>query len=201
VSPLPAGTRGFVTFGCFNQFSKVSRPALRLWAQVLQALPTSRLVLLAQPGSHRDAVRQEFQAAGIADERIEFAARASRRGYFQHLADLDLALDPFPYNGHTTTMDALWMGVPVIALAGRTAVGRGGLSLLTNVGLPELIARTPEDYVAIAVAWAGDLTRLAALRAGLRDRMAASPLMDGKQYAADVEAAFRRMWETWCGPC
>ena len=91
------------------------------------------------------------------------------------------------------------MGVPVITLAGRTAVGRGGVSILSNLGLPELIAQTPEQYVAIAVDGPAIRTRLAALRAGLRQRMQASPLMDGKQYAADVEAAFRRMWQTWCG--
>ena len=90
------------------------------------------------------------------------------------------------------------MGVPVITLAGRTAVGRGGVSILSNLGLTELIARTPEQYVAIAVDLAGDRARLAALRGGLRQRMQASPLMDGKQFAADVEAAFRRMWKTWC---
>jgi predicted O-linked N-acetylglucosamine transferase (SPINDLY family) len=95
-------------------------------------------------------------------------------------------------------MDALWMGVPVVTLAGRTAVGRGGVTILSNLGLLELIARTPEQYVAIAVGLARDLDRLASLRSGLRARMQASPLMDGKQYAADVEAAWRRMWETWC---
>ncbi len=114
--------------------------------------------------------------------------------------ELDLCLDPFPYNGHTSTLDALWMGVPVITLAGRTGVGRGGVSILSNVGLPELIAATPEQYVTIAVELAGDRSRLSELRAGLRPRMQSSPLVDGPGYAADVVAAFRAMWTTWCAP-
>ena len=168
--------------------------------KILQALPDARLVIQAQPGSHLDPVRDLFAQGGIAGERIAFAARAPRRAYFERFQNLDLGLDPFPYNGHTSTLDALWMGVPVVTLAGRTAVGRGGVSILSNLGLTELIARTPEEYVAIAVHLAGDRARLAALRGGLRQRMQASPLMDGKQYAADVEAAFRRMWQAWCNP-
>jgi predicted O-linked N-acetylglucosamine transferase (SPINDLY family) len=198
VSALPAGRNGYVTFGCLNQFAKVTRPALDLWVKILQALPDSRLVLQAQPGSHLETVRGVFAQGGIAGTRIEFATRTPRRAYFERFQNLDLALDPFPYNGHTSTLDALWMGVPVITLAGRTAVGRGGVSILSNLGLTELIARTPEQYVAIAVGLAGDRARLAELRARLRPRMQASPLRDGKQYAADVEAAFRGMWTAWC---
>ena len=162
-------------------------------------LPGSRLVVHSPPGSHRDAVRTLLQEGGIAADRVEFVARGSQVEYFRRYLDLDLSLDPFPYNGHTSTLDSLWMGVPVITLAGRTAVGRGGVSILSNVGLPELIARTPEQYVEIAVRWAEDRARLAELRAGLRQRMQSSVLMDGPQYAADVEAAFRGMWKTWCG--
>jgi protein O-GlcNAc transferase len=198
VTTLPAEHNGFVTFGCLNQFAKVSPPALNLWVKILQALPDARLVIQAQPGSHLAPVRTLFAQGGIAGERIEFAARAQRHVYFERFQNLDLGLDPFPYNGHTSTLDALWMGVPVITLAGRTAVGRGGVSILANLGLPELIAQTPEQYVAIAVRLAGDRARLAAVRAGLRERMQAAPLLDGKQFAGDVEAAFRGMWQTWC---
>jgi predicted O-linked N-acetylglucosamine transferase (SPINDLY family) len=197
VGSLPAETRGFVTFGCLNQFTKISRPALQLWARVLQSQPGARLVLQSQPGSHRDAVRRLFEQGGVG-ERIAFIPRVSRAGYFQQYCQLDLVLDSFPYNGHTSTLDALWMGVPVVTLAGRTAVGRGGVSILSNLGLPELIARTPEQYIEIATGLARDRTRLAALRSELRPRMRSSPLMDGKRYAADVEAALRRMWRTWC---
>jgi protein O-GlcNAc transferase len=199
VGELPAEKNGHIRFGCLNQFAKVSRPALEVWVSILQSLDDSRLVIQAQPGSHRDAVRELFRAGGIAPDRIEFAARSPRLEYLRRYGALDLCLDPFPYNGHTSTLDSLWMGVPLITLAGRTGVGRAGVSVLSNVGLPELIAATPEQYVEIAVAWGGDLARLSALRASLRQRMRASPLMDGAGYAAVVGAAFRRMWEDWCG--
>jgi predicted O-linked N-acetylglucosamine transferase (SPINDLY family) len=198
VTALPALRDGFVTFGCLAQFAKISRPALELWVKILQAMPDARLVLLAAPGSHRDAMRERFEQGGISGSRITFLPWADQNAYFARYGDLDLCLDSFPYNGHTTTIDALWMGVPVITLAGRTAVGRGGVSILSNVGLTELIAATPEHYVALAVAWASDLARLAGVRAELRPRMEASPLLDGRQYTADVEAALRTMWKSWC---
>jgi predicted O-linked N-acetylglucosamine transferase (SPINDLY family) len=187
-----------VTFGCYNNFAKVSRPALELWARVLQAVPRSRLVLLAPVGRCRDSVHGLLQRAGITGDRVAFVARAHHASYLQRYHDIDVGLDPFPYNGHTSTLDSLWMGVPVVTLAGRTAAGRGGVSLLSNVGLPELIARTPDDYVAIAARLASDLSRLSALRAGLRARMEASPLRDGRQFAAGIETAYRTMWQAWC---
>jgi len=198
VGELPARDRGFVTFTCVNQFVKVSRAAIELWIEVLQAVPTARLVIESQPGSHRDSVHALFRGGGIAADRVEFTPKLPRLAYFERFRSLDLGLDPFPYNGHTSTLDALWMGVPVITLRGRTAVGRGGVSILSNLGLPELIAETPRQYVDIAVQWAADLARLGALRAELRRRLRASPLMDGKQYAADVDAAYRQMWKSWC---
>ena len=111
---------------------------------------------------------------------------------------IDLGLDPLPYNGHTTSLDAFWMGVPTITLIGKTVVGRAGWSQLCNLGLQELAARTPEEYVEIAVQLAGDLPRLQELRATLRARMRASPLMDGKRFARHMEQAYRQMWRTWC---
>jgi predicted O-linked N-acetylglucosamine transferase (SPINDLY family) len=187
-----------LTFGCLNQFAKVSRRALRVWIDILRALPRSRMVIHSQPGSHRDAVRELFRDGGIADNRIEFAAKVSQVAYFGQYSGLDLCLDPFPFNGGITTMDSLWMGVPVITLSGRTAVGRGGVSILSNLGLPDLIAQTPQQYVDIAVELAGDLSRLSDLRASLRERVRSSPLMDGARYSADVETVFRQTWQTWC---
>jgi predicted O-linked N-acetylglucosamine transferase (SPINDLY family) len=198
VGELPAWRNGFVTFGCLNQFAKVSRPALHLWVQILQALSGARLVLQAQRGRHLDAVRQVFAENGVAGDRVAFAARVPHRQYLERYHELDLCLDPFPYNGHTSTLDALWMGVPVVTLAGHTGVGRAGVSVLSNVGLPELIAATPEQYVAIATALAGDWERLSQLRAGLRQRMQESRLTDGPQYTVAVEKAFRQMWQIWC---
>jgi predicted O-linked N-acetylglucosamine transferase (SPINDLY family) len=155
-------------------------------------------VLLAPPGSCRDTVCAHFEDAGVAADRLVMDAKVPLRDYFVRYKDFDLCLDTSPYTGGVTTMDALWMGVPVITLAGRTGVGRSGVSILSNVGLPELIARTPEQYLDHAVALARDLDRLSELRGGLRRRMAASPLVDGPQYTADVEAAFRLAWKSWC---
>src|SRR5262249_45661311 len=112
--------------------------------------------------------------------------------------ELDVSLDPFPFNGHTSSLDALWMGVPVVTLAGRTAVGRGGMSILSNLCMTDLIATTPRQYADIAVQLAGDRPGLGGLRAGLRQRLLASPLMDARGFAADVEVVFRRVWEAWC---
>jgi predicted O-linked N-acetylglucosamine transferase (SPINDLY family) len=199
VGELPARENGFVTFGCLNQFAKVTGPALELWIRILKAVPTARLLIQAHPGGYLDPVRARFEREGITGDRLVFAANLPRHQYFQRYGTLDLSLDPFPYNGHTSTLDSLWMGVPVITLAGRTGMGRGGVSLLSNAGLPEFIARRPEEYVDLAVRWAGDLTALAALRATLRERMLASPMLDGPQFAADVQAIFRQVWIEWCG--
>jgi predicted O-linked N-acetylglucosamine transferase (SPINDLY family) len=199
VGELPATRNGFVTFGCLNRFDKVSRPALEVWIKILQALPGARLVIQSQPGRHVDALHAWLEPQGIARERVAVVRRVSEAEYLARYGDLDLSLDPFPYNGHTCTLDALWMGVPVVTLAGSTAVGRGGVSILSNVGLPELIASTPEQYVQLAVALASDLERLAGLRAGLRKLMQSSVVLNGAGFTADVEAVFRRIWQAWCG--
>jgi predicted O-linked N-acetylglucosamine transferase (SPINDLY family) len=198
VGLLPADRNGFVTFGCYNSFAKVTGPTLDLWARVLHAVPDARLVVLAPAGRCRQSVQGTLERAGIGGDRVAFVARASVGVYFQRFHDIDVTLDPVPYTGHTSTLDSLWMGVPVVTLAGRTVVGRGGVSILSNVGLPELVAWAPEHYVAHATELAGDLPRLRALRAGLRARMEASPLRDARQFAAGIEAAFRKMWERWC---
>jgi predicted O-linked N-acetylglucosamine transferase (SPINDLY family) len=139
-----------------------------------------------------------FADAGVAPDRVAFAGRVPHAQYLALYNDIDLGLDPFPYGGGISTLDALWMGVPVITLAGRTAVGRAGASILANVGLPELSVRTPEEYMTLAVVWAGDCGRLTALRSGLRERMRESGILDGRRYAADMESVFREMWRSWC---
>ena len=134
---------------------------------------------------------------GIDPRRIEFVGFMPVANYFQEYQRIDVALDPFPYGGGTTTCDALWMGVPLISRQGRTAVSRAGFSILSNIGLPELVGNSPEQYVQIAADLAGDLPRLAHLRATLRQRMERSPLMDARQFTHDLENAYRTMWRQW----
>ncbi len=197
-SPLPALTNGFVTFGCLNNFAKVSAAALDLWAELLHSVPESRLLLHANSEFCRQSVRERFAAAALAPERIRFVGMQAWEGYLNSLQEIDIALDPFPYGGGITSCDALWMGVPVVTLAGQTAVGRGGKSILTNVGLLDLIAETPDEYLEIARDLAADLPRLRELRLTLRERMEQSPLRDAAQHAREVEAAYRRIWRNWC---
>jgi predicted O-linked N-acetylglucosamine transferase (SPINDLY family) len=198
VARLPALERGGVTFGALNNFAKVTTPTLAAWRRLLHAVPQSRLFLHAPAGRHRDRVCEQLGLSGSAVERVEFAKRSRLADYLAVYQHIDVALDPFPYGGGTTTCDALWMGVPVVSLAGQTAVGRGGLSILSNVGLPELVARDADHYVRIAADLAADLTHLSELRATLRERMQRSPLMDAPRFARNVESAYRTMWRRWC---
>ncbi|HMD54065.1 MAG TPA: tetratricopeptide repeat protein [Phycisphaerae bacterium] len=195
---LPAIKNGFVTFGCLNNFCKVNDGVLKLWARVLSAIPHSRLMVLAPKGQVRRQSLSKLGRDGIASERIEFMDFQPRLEYLNTYHRIDIGLDTQPYNGHTTSLDSLWMGVPVVTLIGKTEVGRAGWSQLCNVGLQELAARTPEEYVNIAAKLAGDLPRLKELRAALRPRMQTSPLMDAKRFARNVEAAYRDMWRKWC---
>jgi protein O-GlcNAc transferase len=198
IAPPPGLSACRVTFGCLNNFFKVSPDALDLWIELLRQVPGSGLLLHAYEGEHRHRTREIVRQQGIDPMRLEFVGKVQLSDYFKLYDQIDVALDPFPYVGGTTTCDALWMGVPVVTLAGRQAIGRGGVSLLTNVGLPELIARNKEEYVSIAVGLAKDVSRLAELRGTLRQRMKASPLMDAPGFAKDVEAAYRDVWGRYC---
>ena len=140
---LPARNAGCITFGCLNNFCKVNDRVLQLWARVLQAVPDSHLILLAPAGLARRRTANRFAQLGVATDRIEFVGHRSRKDYFELYHRIDLGLDTFPYNGHTTSLDSLWMGVPVITLAGTAAVGRAGISQLSNLGLTSLIAQNP----------------------------------------------------------
>jgi predicted O-linked N-acetylglucosamine transferase (SPINDLY family) len=196
-APL-APEKGFITFGCLNNFCKVNEPLLSLWTRVLGAVPHSRLLLHAYEGSHRQRVLDHLRREGVDPQRASFVGRAPLAAYLERYHSIDIALDTFPFGGGTTTSDALWMGVPVVSLAGNTAVSRAGSSILSNVGLPELVANTPEEYVRLAVCLANDRPRLKDLHATLRQRMQASPLMDAPRFARNVEAAYRQMWRSWC---
>ncbi len=202
VTDLPAKTVGQITFGSFNHLPKVTPEAIALWSQILQAVPRSRLVLKSRWfGDQLTRARYQalFADCGIDSQRLKLVGLIPDLS--QHLAfysKIDIALDPFPYNGTTTTCEALWMGVPVITLAGRTHGGRVGLSLLTTVGLPELIATTPQEYVALAATLATELPKLTQLRASLRGRVAASTLCDAVAQARAMEAAYRNLWQRYC---
>jgi protein O-GlcNAc transferase len=202
VGPLPALRAGYITFGSFNNASKISGPVIACWAKILMGVPTARLLLKARALADeqtRDRLQQIFAAHGVMPERIDMIGRAASSA--EHLAlynRVDIGLDTFPYNGHTTTCEALWMGVPVVTLAGQTHAGRVGVSLLTQAGLPKLLAESPEHYVARAIALATGLDQLQALRQGLRIQLQRSPLTDAAGFTRSLEAAYREMWIKYC---
>jgi protein O-GlcNAc transferase len=198
VNALPALTTGHVTFGCLNNPCKITDATLALWSGVFTALPDARLILMAPPGQARELFKARFAAHGIDPVRVSFVGFQDRTEYLRSYGRIDIALDTVPYSGHTTSLDAFWMGVPVPTRYGHSAVSRAGLSLLANLGWLELATSNDADYVATVTALARDLPRLAALRTELRLRMEASPLMDGARFARSMEAAYRSMWESWC---
>jgi protein O-GlcNAc transferase len=195
VSEPPAGAANPITLLSVNNPAKLTADVIAVWSRILDAVPGSKLVVLAgREGSALQRVEDLFANHGIVGSRLKLVPRLPPTEYFALFATADLALDPWPYNGGVTTCDALWMGVPVISMAGRTYVSRQGVSLLHAVGLPELIADSPEGYVEIARQWAADRDRLKAVRADLRGRMRASPLTDSIRFTRHLEAAYRRMW-------
>jgi protein O-GlcNAc transferase len=198
VNALPGINNKFITFGCLNNFCKINDPVLKLWGRVLKSVEASRLLMLCPEGRQRQAIANILAAQGIDRGRIEMIARIPRPKYLEMYHRIDLGLDSFPCNGHTTSMDSLWMGVPFVTLVSKPAFGRAGLSQLSNLGLTELVAYSGDEYVRIAADLAKDLPRLAELRRTLRQRMQNSPLMDGAKFARNVEAAYRTMWRAWC---
>jgi predicted O-linked N-acetylglucosamine transferase (SPINDLY family) len=198
VSPaVPAEQSGQVTFGSLNNVAKLSDEVLAVWSQVLSAVPGSVLFLGTGVGGHAaDRIRDILARHGIAPERLRLAGRtASRYDYLTLYHGIDIGLDPFPYNGVTTTCDALWMGIPTVTLAGRSGAARQGVRFLRNVGLDELIAESPEEYVRIATSLAGDLPRLTAWHSDLRERMRRSPLRDANRLTRNLERAYLGMCE------
>lgn len=202
VSELPARRQGGVTFGSFNTLSKINSEVILLWASILQSVPGSRLMLkysMFGDESIRTRLRTDFAAHGIEAARLVFSGHsASHRQHLEQYQQVDIALDPFPYNGTTTSCDALWMGVPVVTLAGLTHAARVGTSQMTSLGLTELIAQSHQDYLAIAAGLAARLEHLEALRAGLRARMESSPLRDERGFTRELEEAYRSVWRRWC---
>jgi predicted O-linked N-acetylglucosamine transferase (SPINDLY family) len=202
VSPSPARARGYVTFGAFNRLPKVSEETLAAWGRVLHAVPTARLVIKASgadtsPG--RERLLERLEAHGVAAERVTLLGLTQHEVHLAAHGEIDIMLDTFPQSGGVTTLDAMLMGVPVVTLLCERVPGRASASFLTTVGLGDLAADSADEYVEIAARLAGDLDRLARERASLRGRLLASPIGDVRAYTRHVEAAYRRLWQAWCG--
>lgn len=197
VRPLPALTKGRVTFGCLNNAAKLSDATLACWGRLLQRVPSAQLLLLARRTA-AETLSRRLREAQLDASRVSFMPPGSRQTYLEAYHQIDVALDPFPFNGDNTTADAMWMGVPVVSLAGRSFAARRGLSHLTNVGLGHLAVLTTDAYVDQAVRLTDDLQNLAAVRRSMRDRVIRSPLGDSAQFVIQLESTYRAAWQTWC---
>ena len=201
VGSLPALANGFITIGSFNNFAKITPHVMRVWIDIMNRVPGSRLLLKNRSLDNprlKQLILDELCKHGADAKRVDL--RSPDVSPMDHLNGynlLDIALDSFPYNGTTTTCEALWMGVPVITLAGNNHVSRVGVSQMTNLGLPELIARDTNHYVNIAVALANDVPRLAALRTGMRERLKNSPLMNVTRFTKNLEEAYELIWKKY----
>jgi predicted O-linked N-acetylglucosamine transferase (SPINDLY family) len=196
----PREDNGFTTFGCFNNFTKVTDGTLKCWAEILNRISDARL-LLEIPGIDGVEFRGETQARlarlGLPLDRVILEPRKRSNQYVLY-NKIDIALDPFPFNGGATTLDALWMGVPVVSLAGKYFTARMGATIMNNIGLPELIAEDETAYVDLATSLATDMPRLRTIRHNLRQRMSGSRMTDYVAFARDIESAYRGMWQAWC---
>ncbi|MCP4629306.1 MAG: tetratricopeptide repeat protein [bacterium] len=203
VGDLPALNNGYVTFGSFNNTNKVSPDVIALWSKILKAVPESRIVLKSTQLEDADTKKRFagwFEDNGISPNRVELLGRIKDiEGHLDIYNRIDIALDPFPYNGTTTSIEALWMGVPFITLAGDRHAARVGVSILYNIDLPALIADTPDYYVQLAAALADNLDKLSGLRSTMRQRLLQSPLMDTTGFTRELENEYRKMWVRWCG--
>jgi protein O-GlcNAc transferase len=199
VNALPALGNGYVTFGSFNRLNKIGQSVIALWSQLLRALPGSKMVIAGMPEAEKDGMLiRWFAQEGIARERLDFHARMGMEAYLELHHQVDICLDTFPYNGGTTTLHALWMGVPTLTLAGNTAAGRPGACILGHVGLEAFIAHDAEDFMQKSLSLAGDLAELSNIRAGLRERFKQSAIGQPEVIAAGLERALRTMWQRWC---
>jgi len=198
VNGLPAKEMGFITFGNLNNFCKLNEPTFELWAMIMRNVTRSRLIMMTADGSHRRRTQAFFEHRGIAPDRIDFVPRTMPDKYMRVYHRIDLGLDSFPYNGHNTSIDSFYMGVPVVTIVGDSPVSRAGWSQLKNLNLLYLAGQSPADFVRIAIELANNWQHLAELRQQLRPRMQASPLMNEKLFAESIEQAYRGMWQRWC---
>jgi len=190
---------GYITFGSFNRQNKLRQPVIGVWSQLLRALPDSRMLLGGMPDDDRhEALIDWFEQEGIARERLSFHGRCSIPEYLALHQQVDICLDTFPYNGGTTTLNALWMGVPTLTLEGETVTARQGATILSQLGLNAFIARDAADFVRKGLSWANHPSSLADVRARLRERLQQSAIGQPVMIAAGVECALRVMWQRWC---
>lgn len=201
ITPLPSTKQGYITFGSFNALPKITDDMLRAWSKILLRVPNSRLLIknaqLTDPVL-QERLRDQIVLHGVDGERIELLGRTSKEVHMASFGRVDIALDTFPYQGTTTTCDTLWMGIPVIALAGKSHVSRVGVSLLTRIGLSELITQTEDEYIDSAVHLAGNPERLKYLRNNLRNMFVDSGLNNGREFTRTVELVYRKLWQRWC---
>ncbi|MBS0638703.1 MAG: tetratricopeptide repeat protein [Proteobacteria bacterium] len=201
VTPLPALSNGFITFGCFNNLAKITSQVIETWSTILHRVPRSRLLLKSHPLADAETAAQvlaAFARHGVERDRVELRGSSGHRAFLQQLSELDINLDPFPYTGGLTTCEALWMGVPTQTLSGTLFSARHSTSHLSNVGLSDWVAPTLDDYVESAVTRAQDLASLAQLRSGLRTRVRVSPLCDALRFGTALGTALRHAWQDWC---
>ena len=203
VTPLPSLSRNFITFGSTHSLAKLNSRVLELWGRILHEMPSARLLVCRNSltGETKDYFREQFAIHGCDIERVEFRGGVGL-GNDKHwpiYSEIDISLDAFPWCGHTTACESLWMGVPIITLYGDRHSGRMVASVLTSLGLTDWIAKTPDEYVNLAVRMAHDRQRLTALRTSLRHQIQESPLCDGLTFTRGLEAAYRKMWQTFVG--
>jgi predicted O-linked N-acetylglucosamine transferase (SPINDLY family) len=199
ITPLPMLANGYVTFGSFNTFVKIRPMIVDLWAELLRSFPNARFLMAGVIPAAVDRARDLFAQRGIAADRIDIVRWNNFREALEIHAQADISLDSFPWNGHTSTCHSLWMGVPVVSLAGPTAISRAGASVLGNLRLADdWLAGTPADYVRLARQWTENPDGLSKLRNSLRQRMADSPLCDVPKFMRGIESAYRGMWRKWC---
>ena len=199
ITPLPALSRGYVTYGSFNSFNKIDRQTVALWASLLREQPSARLTLFTVPeGEVRQRVSRDFADHGVDAARLAFHGRLPTAEFHRNILEVDMALDPVTVNGGTTTCESLWMGVPVISLSGTSFLSRAGLSILKTIGMAELAVESEKDYLRIAAHLADNLPLLAGMRSKLRAQMAASALTDEVAFTRNLEMVYRDMWVDWC---
>jgi predicted O-linked N-acetylglucosamine transferase (SPINDLY family) len=198
VSEMPCNRHGYITYGSFNTFRKINDVVIAAWAKLLCEVPNARLRVYGAPGGRAvDRVYDLFEFHGVSSSRVDLFASVEYQRYLLAYGDVDISLDPFPYNGGATTCESLWMGVPVVTLAGSGGFARSGASIAGAVGLPELVAESVHDYIDIAIRLARDRERLAILRKSLRQKVLSSPLADVTGFTRNLENAYRGMWQQW----